>query len=94
MAAFDHILDFTQGSDRIDLQRVDADTTQAGDQAFTFIDQNAFTGHAGELRAAFDSASGDWLIQGDTDGDGQADFQIQVHTAAPIGHFTGADFVP
>jgi hypothetical protein len=36
------------------------------------------------------------LIQGDSDSDsdGQADFQIQVHTAAPIGHSTGADFVP
>ena len=66
----------------------------AGDQAFTFIDSNAFSGHAGELRAEFDSSSGDWKVQGDTDGDGQADFQILVHMASPADHIVAGDFTP
>ncbi|MBV9929655.1 MAG: hypothetical protein JO013_01765, partial [Alphaproteobacteria bacterium] len=54
------------------------DTTLAGDQAFAFIGANAFGHHAGELRASFDQ--GMWIIQGDTDGDGNADFTLLVTT--------------
>jgi Ca2+-binding RTX toxin-like protein len=93
VAASDHILDFTNGTDRIDLLRVDADTTQAGDQAFSFIDGNAFSGHAGELRTAYDAGSGHWFVQGDTDGDGQADFQILVDVTGQNVHFAATDFI-
>ena len=79
--AADHILDFTSGTDKVDLGAIDADTNQTGDQAFTFIGANAFDHQAGELRAEFDQANDVWTVQGDVDGDGQADFTIHVTTA-------------
>ncbi|HEY0313320.1 MAG TPA: calcium-binding protein [Allosphingosinicella sp.] len=77
-AKTDHILDFDLG-DKVDLSQIDADSTQAGDQAFAWIGAGAFGHHAGELRA--DLANGVWTIQGDTDGDGAADFTLLVTTA-------------
>jgi hypothetical protein len=89
-AKTDHIMDFDAG-DHIDLSQIDADTTQAGDQAFAFIGAGAFGHHAGELRAEL--AGGVWTIQGDTDGDGNADFTLLVTTAN--GHqMVNTDFVP
>jgi hypothetical protein len=87
----DGIQDFSLG-DLIDLSRVDADSTHSGQQHFTWIN-GAFTGHAGELHATQDSPQGPiWTISGDTDGDGQADFQISVVVtdAHPI---TSTDFI-
>jgi len=85
----DHILDFDAG-DRIDLAQIDADTTQAGDQAFLFIGSAAFDGHAGELRAEL--TGGIWSIEADVDGDGQADMVIHVDTLH--GHAIAAgDFI-
>jgi Ca2+-binding RTX toxin-like protein len=75
-SATDHILDFTSGTDKIDLSRIDANTGLAGDQAFTWIGSGAFTGVAGQLRV-FQSGT-DWLVQGDVNGDGVADLVIQV----------------
>jgi hypothetical protein len=72
----DEIKDFTLG-DLIDLSRIDADSTQGGDQAFDFIGSGAFTNQAGQLR--FENVSGStWRIQGDTDGVNGADFEILV----------------
>jgi Ca2+-binding RTX toxin-like protein len=88
----DTILDFTSGSDRIDLSGIDADSLQAGDQAFTWIGSNAFSGAAGELRAYQDSASGTWIVQGDVNGDGTADFQIGI-VLAPPDSLVGSDFI-
>jgi hypothetical protein len=62
---------------RIDLSRIDADTTADGDQAFTWIGREKFSGVAGELRYARDDA-GDALVMGDVDGDGHADFALWV----------------
>ncbi|MBV9929958.1 MAG: M10 family metallopeptidase C-terminal domain-containing protein [Alphaproteobacteria bacterium] len=78
-SSVDHILDFAAG-DLIDLSQIDADTTQAGDQGFSFIGANAFGHHAGELRATFDQQGNVWTIQGDVDGDGNADFTLLVTT--------------
>jgi Ca2+-binding RTX toxin-like protein len=78
-ASVDHITDFDAG-DKIDLTQIDADATQAGDQAFAFIGAAAFGHHAGELRAAFDAVNNVWTIEGDTDGNGSADFTILVTT--------------
>lgn len=73
----DQILDFAAG-DRIDLSPMDA-KSGAGNDAFTWIGGNAFSGAAGELRA---TASGNtWTVQGDIDGNGVADFQILVTVA-------------
>ncbi|HEX8126090.1 MAG TPA: calcium-binding protein, partial [Allosphingosinicella sp.] len=86
----DHILDFAAGSDRIDLGRMDADSTAAGDQAFSWIGPNAFTGSAGELRAyEFGSY---WIAEGDTDGDGAADFVLMLSLDGPT-PLSAGDFV-
>lgn len=74
----DFIVDFDQfGGDRIALNQIDADTAQSGDQAFAFIGTSAFSGTAGELRSEFDGT--DTYVQGDTDGDGYADFAIRLN---------------
>jgi Ca2+-binding RTX toxin-like protein len=92
VANADHILDFQVGSDKIDLHLIDADSGSAGDQAFSFIGATAFSGAAGELRASFDAGNNVWDVEGDTNGDGAADFLILVAatTPAPI---AGADFM-
>jgi Ca2+-binding RTX toxin-like protein len=72
-AARDRITDFRPGEDLIDLSAIDANTTAAGNQAFTFI-TGAFTGVAGQLR--YGAASG--LLQGDVNGDGTADFALEL----------------
>ena len=58
------------------LAAIDADTGAAGDQAFHLV--GAFSGAAGELVVVYNAASGRTLIQGDVDGDGQADLSIAV----------------
>jgi Ca2+-binding RTX toxin-like protein len=75
-ATADRILDFNSSQgDKIDLHLIDAKTTVAGDQAFTFI-TGAFTGVAGQLHAIGSGA--DTLVEGDVNGDGAADFQIKL----------------
>jgi Ca2+-binding RTX toxin-like protein len=73
----DRIHDFSQAeSDIIRLDGVDANSGLAGDQGFAFIGSGAFSHTAGELRYA--QISGNTYVQGDTDGDGQADFWIRL----------------
>lgn len=73
----DVIHDFVHSDgDRIRLSLVDANTGLAGDQAFSFIGTTAFHGVAGELR--YEQISGDTYVQGDTNGDGAADFWIRL----------------
>jgi Ca2+-binding RTX toxin-like protein len=83
----DRILDFTQGEDLIDVATIDANTGAGGNQAFTFIGAAAFSGTAGELRAA---GASNTTVYGDTDGNGSADFSILV---AGVTGLTAADFV-
>jgi Ca2+-binding RTX toxin-like protein len=71
----DEIKDFATG-DKIRLSFVDANTGLAGDQAFSFIGTGAFTNTAGELR--YEQISGNTYVEGDTNGDGVADFMIRV----------------
>ncbi len=88
--SMDQILDFTPGTDKIELDRIDADTLTAGNQAFSWIGSNAFTGTAGELRAH--EQSGTWFVEGDTNGDGAADLVIALtlQGETPLG---AGDFV-
>lgn len=84
----DKILDFSQTQkDRIDLSSIDANTSLASNQAFTFIATQAFHNKAGELR--YEVKSGDTLIHGDVNGDGKADFTITIDAsvALKIGDF-------
>jgi VCBS repeat-containing protein len=85
--ATDRILDFASG-DVIDLGRIDA-VTGGNDDAFHIV--GAFDGQAGELMLT-QGANNVWTVSGDTDGNGQADFQILVTVAD--GHQLGSgDFV-
>lgn len=72
----DVITDFGTGADRIDLSAMDANAGEAGDQPFTFIGSADFSGTAGELR--FIARKKMTVVQGDVDGDGVADFQIEL----------------
>ena len=83
-AQSDIISDFTGGSDLIDLQRIDADTALAGNQAFNFIGGSGFSGQACELR--FEAGK----LSGDVTGDGQADFEI---TVSGVKTMTASDFI-
>jgi Ca2+-binding RTX toxin-like protein len=88
----DTILDFKSagGADRIDLSAIDADGVAAGNQAFTFIGVGtAFGSIAGQLRVV--EESGDWFVQGDTNGDGVADLVIRVGADIPL--WAAGDFV-
>ncbi|HEX8448315.1 MAG TPA: M10 family metallopeptidase C-terminal domain-containing protein, partial [Allosphingosinicella sp.] len=89
-SAMDRIVDFAAGSDKIDLSRIDADSAAAGDQAFSWIGSSAFSGSAGQLRAYQDGAN--WFVEGDTDGNGSADFVIQLTVTG--GPLTQSDFLP
>ena len=74
------ITDFRHRVDRIDLFDMDANTTVSGNQAFTFIGGNAFSGRAGELRF-----SGDTLAA-DIDGDKLADVHVRMpHATVSVG---------
>ena len=83
-AARDVITDFSHGIDTIDLGGIDADSILVGNQAFGFIGAAAFSHVAGQLRYAGGN------IQGDMDGDGLADFAIQITNLAML---TQSDFV-
>jgi Ca2+-binding RTX toxin-like protein len=88
----DGIQDFNAG-DLIDLSRIDANTLVAGDQAFNFVGNAAFSGTAGELRFENISLGGPvWLVQGDTNGDGVSDFEV-VLVINPPDPITSSDFI-
>ena len=63
--------------DRIDLSAIDADSTIGGNQAFHF-GGTTFDNDAGELIRFYHAGSNTTFIQGDVDGDDDADFSIAV----------------
>lgn len=76
-AAIDKITDFSSANgDYIELSRIDANTSAAGDQAFSFV--NSFTKQAGQATLSYDAASNTSTFSADVDGDGVADFVLQV----------------
>jgi len=83
----DQIIDFVQGSDKVDLATIDANTVAAGNQAFAFIAAAAFSGVAGQLRSVATATT--TIIYGDVNGDAAADFQIQLNTPWTL---TAGDF--
>jgi Ca2+-binding RTX toxin-like protein len=68
----DVIADFDLRRDYVTLSAIDANTDQAGNQAFEFIGRAGFTGDAGEVRCRAG------IVSGDVDGDGIANFHISV----------------
>ncbi|MDA7424684.1 calcium-binding protein [Thalassococcus lentus] len=84
----DVITDFVSGEDRIEISRIDADLTTGGKQGFDFIGDAAFTGTGGELR--YEQVGGNTIVQADRDGDGAADFEIEL---TGITDLTESDFL-
>lgn len=83
----DIITDFLRGIDDIDLSDIDA-RHGGSDNAFKWIGKQAFHGKKGELH--YIKKSGFVLVEGDTNGDGKADFQIKVDGVGALG---GGDFI-
>ncbi len=72
----DTIVDLSfAANDRIDLSAIDANVNLASDQAFTFV--AGFTGVAGQAVLAFNGLVS--TLQLDVDGDGRADFRIEIN---------------
>ncbi|WP_431122490.1 DUF5801 repeats-in-toxin domain-containing protein [Variovorax paradoxus] len=69
----DVISGFTSEADKIDLSGIDA-IAGGGDDAFSYLGNGAFTSVAGQLR--FDVATN--TLQADVDGNGAADFEVQL----------------
>ncbi len=87
VAGQDQVMDFSHtDGDLIDLSAIDSNSTVIGDQAFTLV--GAFGHHAGELIAL--TKAGGFLVEGDTNGDGLADFAITVLTTQPL---VSTDFI-
>jgi Ca2+-binding RTX toxin-like protein len=73
----DIVIDFSQADgDKIHVRQIDANTGLGGDQNFAFIGSGALTGVAGQIH--YVQAGGNTYIEGDTDGDGSADFVIRL----------------
>jgi Ca2+-binding RTX toxin-like protein len=76
-AAVDRITDFSwTDGDYIDLTRIDADSAMAGDQAFSFV--TAFSKQAGQATLTYDATTNTTTFSGDVNGDGVADFVLQI----------------
>ncbi len=92
---WDHITDFKSALDHIDLHDIDADSITMNDQDFTFIGKAAFDHNAGEVRFSLQKIKVgkhfvyNTIVSGDVDGDGFADFAIQLdkHKGVVVGDF-------
>lgn len=74
LGAKDLIQDLNEVEDTIDLSRIDADVTPAGDQAFVLVDR--FSGAAGEATLRYRAGDDVTRLILDTDGDARADIVI------------------
>ncbi len=88
----DVINSFDHNIDDMDLSTIDANLNVAGNQAFTFIGNVAFTGTAGEVR--FFTSGADIIVQVEIHGDGNqaADMEIQLTGATAVG-INANDFI-
>lgn len=84
----DWVTDFRGGLDKLDFSKIDANPNLAGDQSFHWLDSGAFTKQAGQLRE-FD-LNGKHYVAGDLNGDGVADFTVEV---AGTTNLTATDFL-
>lgn len=83
----DVITDFLSGTDVINLKAIDANTNIRGNQNFVF--SNSFElGAAGRL--VISQSNQDLLVSGDTNGDGLADFTIELQG---INSWVSSDFI-
>jgi Ca2+-binding RTX toxin-like protein len=78
----DHIVDFKQGADKIDLVKINADFEALGHQALAFIGLADFNPGDGQLRYQHlhgDNADDDRTFVELNNGDGHAHMQIELH---------------
>ena len=91
-ATRDKILDFEHAIDAIDLRGIDA-KIGTGNQAFKFIAKLPFSDTPGELHYVKVNKPGTvndkTIVEGDTNGDGLADFQIEL---SKLVNLAAADF--
>lgn len=81
----DQIFDFNHG-EKIDIRAIDANINLAGNQSFSFVVN--FAGRAGQLQWDRISANS-FVVSGDVNGDGVADFSIQIKGVSSL---LGSDF--
>lgn len=90
----DIISDFGHLADKLNFGLMDANSERAGNQAFSFIGTSEFTGTAGELMyyrsALSDGMTPVTIVAGDTNGDGVADFELELRGTLTL---TTADFI-
>jgi Ca2+-binding RTX toxin-like protein len=90
----DAITDFTHGHDKIDLKDIDAIAGTPANDAFKFIGTAAFHHVKGELHFVKVDNPGSThdftIVEGDVNGDGHADFQIQLNGLVAL---TKGDFI-
>ncbi len=96
VASRDVITDFTPGVDKFDFAAIDANTTVAGDQAFSFLATQgaAFTGVRGQIRWVQENPTGTandkTIVIGDLNGDRTADFHVEITGLVNLGN---TDFI-
>ena len=87
----DVITDFQKGFDKIDFSAIDANGSAQGDGSFHFLAQEnaAFDHKAGALTWHYEDKAGSTsdatVIQGDLNGDGGQDFQVQLKGLVHLG---------
>jgi Ca2+-binding RTX toxin-like protein len=72
----DRVLDFSLRDDKLDFSAIDANTKIDGNQAFTWLGSQEFTGSAGQLRTY--TEAGSTFVAGDVNGDGIPDFVVAL----------------
>lgn len=90
----DIIPDFGHLADKLNLGLMDANSVYSGNQAFNFIGTGEFSGTAGEVMyhrdVLSDGMTAVTIVAGDTDGDGNADFELELHGTLTL---TAADLI-
>jgi serralysin len=89
-ASRDIIKDFIASDDRIDLSRLDARPSVAGNQAFTFINDGSLTAE-GQVNVSF--SNGNMLVGVNTDSDPAAEMQIALAVHVNFSEITASNFI-
>ncbi|MGH6771656.1 MAG: calcium-binding protein [Xanthobacteraceae bacterium] len=84
----DIITDFQRNADDIDLRSVDANTGLAGNNIFSFIGEDEFSGDGGEVRIR--DLGSQVLVQVEVNGDTTRDFEILARNVTTL---TASDFL-
>ncbi|MBM3519490.1 MAG: hypothetical protein FJX63_01750, partial [Alphaproteobacteria bacterium] len=89
-SARDVIMDFQQGTDRIDLSTIDASSARRGNNVFLFQGSATSFGTSADGEIRYVHENGMTVIYGDTDRDSTPEFQIALDGIYTL---TSADFI-